>query len=440
MKHFISRDNSSSSIGMADSNMLSSSSKLKGSNFMVCQLADNSDLVRSFKNARRYSKNARRYSVLVFSTLLVAACGGKKTEEVKDENQIVVGAQDVESARTMDVVSGIVLSGPLDPAQIVKIKAQVGGTVRNVRVDRGMAVKAGQSLANIEALGVLSQAASAKAGVAAREAGLALAKQRLDAAKTLFDAGAMSAIDYRGAQATYEAAEAELAAAKAASSAAGEQAARSSVLSPITGYVSERFVEGGEAVMPDAPLFTVVNSDELELAGQIPVAYANGVKVGQPVVFTLDGMPGKEYTGRVARIDPTADMQTRQVRVYVRLNNPRGAIVGGQFARGRIVGQKVPNVVTVPAIAVRKSGDATTVFVIENGVVAVRDVEIGLTDEASGRVAVLSGLSDGEQVIVAPALTLTPGTKVVTGNSRVATSPAEDSVQDAPKSEPAKSE
>lgn len=358
-------------------------------------------------------RSVRHSGAMLVLAGFLAACGGKKEDAVKDEaTQITIGRQDMEPARSMDVVSGIVLSGPLDPAQVVRVKAQVPGTVRDVRVDRGSAVRAGQVLATIEALGVQSQAASAKAGVAAREAGLAVAKQQLDASKTLFEAGAISEIDFRGAQAAYEAAEAELAAAKANAAAAGESASRSILTSPITGFISERFIEGGEAIMPDAPLFTVVNADTLELAGQIPVDQAGSVKVGQPVVFTLDALPGKEFNGRVARIDPTADLQTRQVRVYVRLLNRNKEIIAGQFARGRIVGQRVSNVITVPEIAIRRDGDQPTVFVIENGVVAVKEVTLGLRDEATGRIAVMSGLSEGDQVITAPALTLTPGTKV----------------------------
>jgi membrane fusion protein (multidrug efflux system) len=358
------------------------------------------------------------FGALLSTAFLMSACGGSKAETASEEEaKIVLGSQDAVVAQQSDVIEGIVLTGSLDPAQVVNVKAQIAGTVRGVRVNRGTAVQRGQVLATIEALGVQSQAASAQAGVAAREAGLALAKQQLDAATTLHKAGAMSAIDLRAAQAAYEAAQAELAAAKAAAAGASESAARSTVVSPITGVISERRVEGGEAVMPDAPLFTVVNSDTLELAGQIPVARASGVRVGQPVIFTLDGVPGKEFRGTVSRIDPTADAQTRQVRVYVRLLNKNHAIVGGQFARGRIIGDRLQNVVTVPEIAVRGTAEQPTVFVVENGVVVSRNVEVGPRDEATGNVAILSGVKAGETIIVAPASTLTPGTKVVLGSA-----------------------
>lgn len=363
---------------------------------------------------------------VLLTTLGVSACGSKP-EAVEEDTRIVLGSQDVVAAQLTDVVSGIVLTGSLDPAQSVNVKAQIAGTVRGVRVNRGTAVRAGQVIASIEALGVQSQAASAKAGVAARKAGLALAKQQLEAARTLHDAGAMSDIDFRSAQAAYEAAEAEVAAAQAAAAGASEAASRSTVVSPINGVISERRVEGGEAVMPDAPLFTVVNSDTLELAGQIPVVRASTVRVGQPVVFTLDGIPGKEWRGTVARIDPTADLQTRQVRVYVRLLNRNHEIVGGQFARGRIVGERLTNVITVPDVAIRGTDSVPTVMVVVNGIIESRNVQLGPRDETTGNVSILSGVKAGEMVIVVPSTNLTAGTKVVLPSEDVTSAAASSS-------------
>ena len=168
------------------------------------------------------------------------------------------------------------------------------------------------------------------------------------------------------------------------------------------------------------PLFTVVNSDVLELSAQIPVSDAARVEVGQPVVFTLTGQPGQEYTGSVARKDPVADPATRQVGVYARLPNPEGRIVGGQFARGRIVTGGAETAVVVPAVAVRGTGDSTFVLVVEEGRVARRDIETGARDEAAGVVAVRSGVQPGERVITTPGVGIAPGTAVQIAGDTVA--------------------
>ena len=358
---------------------------------------------------------------------LLVACGGGEKETAAGAQPadsaaagaIALGPQDVTEARRSALAAGVVLSGSLQPSEVVPIQAQVAGTMGDVRVDRGSAVRRGQVMAVIQAAGVRSQAAGARAGVAAAEANLALARQRLDAAKTLHDAGAMSAIDYRSAQSAYEAARAQVAAAGGQAASANEEAARATITAPITGVVSQRNVEPGQPVRVGDPLFTVVNSSVLELAGQVPVEEAASVSVGQPVVFTLSGRTD-EFRGTVARKDPVADPGTRQVGIYVRLPNPGGRIVGGQFARGRVVSDSAVEALVVPEAAVRGEGDSTWVLTVEQGKIARRAVVLGARDPAAGVVAVRSGLEDGARVIIAPGSAIVPGTpvEITTGSAK----------------------
>lgn len=331
---------------------------------------------------------------------------------------MLLGPQDVVVAREGDVGAGITISGPLEPKEQVTVRAQVGGTMRNLRVDRGSVVSRGQRLATITAAGVQSQAAGAQAQVAAAQAGLAVARQRRDAAIKLRAAGAMSEIDMRSAVAQFEAAEAQVAAARAQAAGAGEAAGFTTIEAPISGIVSERFVEDGEAVSPGGQLLTVVNSRTLEMAGQVGVTEAGRVRAGQSVTFALDAFPDEQFTGRVARVDPIADAGTRQVGVYVELPNAGGRIVGGQFARGRIATGSAATAVRgvlIPATAVQRATPEATsgrVFVIENGRVAVRDVTLGARDESTGLVAALSGVRAGEQLIAVPTSDVKAGTRV----------------------------
>ena len=354
-----------------------------------------------------------RWAVAAAAVVAVAACGGAPSEESapaaaerQEQQRAMLGPEDVAVATRGDLAAGVVLTGSLQPYKVVRLKSQVAGTVRGVRVDRGTAVRRGQVMAVIEAAGVRTQATAAKAN-------LALARQKLEAARTLFEAGAMSEIDFRTAQAAYEAAQAQAAQAE-------EAAARSTITAPITGVVSERAVDGGEAVGVDVPLFTVVNSDTLELAGQIPVDQAAHVRVGAPVAFTLASSPDRELRGRVARIDPVADPATRQVGVYVQLANPRHAIIGGQFANGRIVGDRVDDAVVIPELAVRGEGDSTYVLLVAEGRIRHQPVTVGTRDKATARVAIAKGLQGGEKVIVTPSVQLAPGTQVVLAAERAA--------------------
>lgn len=350
--------------------------------------------------------------------VLATACGKKEPAPAASaadsaKTATVLSAQDIATAESRVMGAGVTVSGSVEPAEVVRLTAQIAGTVGGVRVDRGSQVARGQVLAVIEAQGVRSQAAGAEAQVAAARAQLGIAQQRLVASKRLLDAGAISAIEYRTAQANQEAAEAQLAAARAQSAGANESAAHTTVRAPISGVISARGVSGGEPVSVGADLFTVVNASELELAGQVGVQEASRVRSGQAVAFTLDAYPNQSFRGRVARVDPTSDPGTGQVGVYVRLPNPGNRIVGGQFARGRIETGGTTTAVTIPESALtNRTADTATVYVIAGNKASRRKAVLGARDETSGTVAVLTGISAGEKVLINPPSDIGEGTRV----------------------------
>lgn len=368
--------------------------------------------------------------LILAAALTIAGCSKSEQGNVADSTEqvpVVLNAQDIVTAESRPIGAAIIVSGNLDPADVVALKAQVPGTVTGVRVDRGTRVSQGQTLAVIEAQGIRSQAAGAEAQVAAARAQLSVAQQRLEASKKLYEAGAISAIEYKTAQANVEAADAQVAAARANAASASESATRATIVAPINGIVSDRRVSGGEAVNVGADLFTIVNASELELAGRVGVQDAARVRTGQAVTFSLDAFPSQEFRGRVARVDPTADPGTRQVGVYVRLPNPGGRIVGGQYARGRIETGGTTTAIVVPDAALTgRSGDSATVFVLAGNKVSRRVVVLAGRDEATGMNAVRSGLTAGDRVILNPSSDIGEGTVVSVPSDRPA---AADSVR-----------
>lgn len=325
-----------------------------------------------------------------------------------------LSSQDVATVTLADIGNAVTMSGPLQPAQTVNLRAQVNGTVSELRVDRGTRVRRGQRLATIRAAGVTSQVAGARASVTAAEAAAAVARKEMESARTLYEAGAISAIERQGAEARYEAAAAQIAAARAQVASAGEAAGFTAIVAPMDGVVSDRVRENGESVAPGDEILTIVDPRMLELSAQIGVADAGRVRVGQSVAFTLDAFPGESFTGRVARIDPVADAGTRQVGVYVELVNRDGRIIGGQYARGRITLGTQRGLV-IPSTAVRDvtaDGTSGSVFVVESGRLVRRAVALGTRDEVAGTVAVTNGLKEGEQVIVTTTTDVAEGTMV----------------------------
>lgn len=352
--------------------------------------------------------------------LAIAGCGQSGELSAADStvaakqasSAIVLAAEDVATATTSDVTTGVMLTGSLEPAEKVTVTAQVGGTLGPIRVDRGSAVTRGQQLTTIQAVGVQSQVEGARANVAAAQANLAVSLTQRDAAKRLYEAGATSLVDYQNVRAAYAAAEAQLAAARAQSASASEAAGFTSVIAPISGIVSARPAEPGQAVRPGDDILSIVNTSILELAGRVPVDEAGAIRVGQAVSFRLDAFPSREFSGTVARKDPAADPSTRQVGVFVRLPNPNGEITAGQFARGQVSGRQLMGAVTVPQTAVQGSGNDAAVFVIAGNVLSRRTVSLGARDDRTGRVVIESGLVAGEKVLARPTATMTDGQPV----------------------------
>lgn len=354
----------------------------------------------------------------LFAVTIAAGCSKSSSGTTADSaapTPIVVNAQDIAVAEMRTVGSAVLVSGNLDPADVVEVKSQIAGTITGVRVDRGSPVNRGDVLAVIEAQGIRSQAAGAEAQVAAARAQLSVAQQRLEGSKKLFEAGAISSIEYKTAQANVDAAQAQVAAARANAAGASESAERATIRAPISGVVSARTVNGGEAVATNTALFTIVNSNQLELRGQVGVTEAARIRVGQPVTFTLDGYPNQAFRGSVARIDPTADPATRQVGVYVRLENQGRRIVGGQYARGRIeTGGTTTSVVVPEAAVVSRQADSATVYVVIGNRVARRSIIAGTRDDATGLIPVLSGLKAGDRVLLNPSSDIGEGTLIST--------------------------
>ncbi len=333
--------------------------------------------------------------------LAAGACGGRAKGAGDAVSPVVLAPADVATASTETIGEGVAVTGPLNPYHVAEVRAQVPGVLTDLRVDRGSRVSAGEVMAQIQADGIRSQAASAKAAVAAAQAGLAVATKQLESSKKLHAAGAVSDFDLQQAQAGYDAAQAQLAAAHAGDAAAAEAARHASVVAPFAGEVSVRTVNQGEAVNPGQSLLTVVDPAILEFQGTVPVEQAATVRAGQEVEIGLDAYPGRVFRGTVARVDPTASAQTRQVGVYVRLANQNRGVLGGVYASGRILTGSSHQGIVVPLAALRGAGQDSYVWAVRGNRAVKQAVKLGARDERRGWVEVLEGVQAGETVVAA---------------------------------------
>jgi membrane fusion protein (multidrug efflux system) len=324
---------------------------------------------------------------------------------------IALSESDVLVIQRGPIDDAISVSGDLHPIETIDVKARLEGDLTGVYVREGAPVRAGQLLARFEASEEESDFRSAEADRAAAQSELATEQWNAEQTEELFKAGAIPERDLRAAQQSVASARARLAAADARVRATSSVLRDTRVVAPTTGIVARRLVEDGEHVARGASMFTVVRNDVLELAAAVPARQANEVAAGQTVSFTADG---RSLVGRVARVSPTVDPTTRAITVYVQVPNSGGAIKGGTFATGRVVGRTIPDAPTVPTTALRQTQQGGTPFVytLADRTIDIAQVRLGIVDETRGVAQVVEGLKEGDRVIVGNVGTLGRGMRV----------------------------
>jgi RND family efflux transporter MFP subunit len=353
-------------------------------------------------------------AVLTFAAVaVIAACkGGSAAEaDAAATETATVGTENIAVVTNGILQNGPTVSGTLIPEREAMIRAQVGGSLLQTYADQGQAVRAGQTLARIEAGGLQDVYLSARAGVTAASNNADIANRELARSQTLLAAGAIAQRDIEQARRAAISANAALADARARLATAQKQVGNTNVTSPMSGIVSERPVSAGDVVQPGAALFTVVDPSSMRLEGSVPSEALTQVRVGAPVTFTVNGYPGRTFTGRVTRVNPTADPATRQVRVFISIPNAEGRLVGGLFANGRLAADSRTGLVA-PASAVDARSNIPAVYRIKGSKVQRVPVQLGLRDEGSEKIEIVSGVQAGDTLLLGAAQGITPGTIV----------------------------
>lgn len=344
------------------------------------------------------------FASMLLGAVLLAGCGGgaKTTRANPSESAALLAAADVGRVVTTDLAAGVPVSGTLTPSVDVKISSPMAEVI-DVLVSEGQTVAKGQVLARFHAGAVDAAARSA-------DARLRMAKADYERNQNLFKEGAVSKHDLEAAEAAYHEAQANEAA-------AGRNAQDATVRAPVAGVISVKSVETGARPGEGDPLFELVNTAELEFEATIPSEFVPQIAVGAPVSLSVTGYQAGGIRGRVARINAAVDPATRQVKVYVRVPNPGGKLVGGLFASGTIVTQEARGALAAPSAAVRTEGGQQFAMVVENGKVARREVRAGLKDPGRDLVQIVSGLAAGDVVVTGPIDGLTPGRAVEIGKA-----------------------
>ena len=329
-------------------------------------------------------------------------------------------------ARALSV--NLPLSGSLAPLAQATVKSKVSGVVLESNLREGMPVAQGQVLARLDAADHSARMAQQQAALDEANARLALATKNNLNSQALLKQNYISQNNYDTVQNSVALAQAAVKSARAQLDLARNAVGDTVIKSPMTGVISKRHVQAGEKLSPDMPVFTIVDLRQLTLEAQVPASEIPRVKVGQEVQFKVDGYPDRNFAGKVARINPTAEMGSRAMLVYISVNNADSALSGGMFAKGAITTEKSAIMPIIPLTALRKEKSAgqeiDVVYKIEGGKVVSQPVTLGLRNEDEGIAEVTDGLAGGARLIVGKLEGVKPGVKVKVAGEPGAALPA----------------
>jgi RND family efflux transporter MFP subunit len=345
-----------------------------------------------------------------------AACSKEDTSASAATASRPAVAVDVVPAVAGALTESIDVVGSVEPKFWVDVKSEVTGTVTHVYVTEWVGVQKGAPLARLDTTETEAAIEALKASVAQARTAEARAKREYDRAQQLREFGLITPQNYDEAKTAVEASEAMTTAAEAQVRAAQARLAKSLLKAPMDGVVALRTVNVGdrlENMGNNTPAFRIVDNRLLDLTVSVPATHLAEVKVGLPLEFTSDAVPGRTFTGKVMFINPALDEASRSAKVIAQVPNPDGALRGGSFVKGRIVTARRDDVMQVPREAlVNWDLDKKTaeVFVVRGDTADRRPVRTGLTGPAG--VEVTSGLAPGDLVVVRGGFALKPGDKV----------------------------
>jgi RND family efflux transporter MFP subunit len=379
----------------------------------------------------------------------LTACSQSGTAARANASQQVAAIVPVARVTRADIANSAVLTAEFQPFQEVDVMAKVAGYVRSIKVDLGDHVRQGQVLAELEIPEMIDDVTRAAAMVEQSGAEIATARDEVQRAESTHQIAHLS---YNRLQEVAKKepgliplqevdeirsrdliAEAQLASAKsklhveeqktrvAKADEARSQTLRNyiTITAPFSGTVTKRYANNGSMIQAGIasqsqamPLVRLSQLSTLRLSLPVPESLAAAVRPGQLAHVRVKSLV-RTFGGRVARFSEKVDPSTRTMIAELDVPNPQGLILPGMYAEVELQLKPREGVLSAPLEAVERAGAATRLYVVDpSGAIRIVPVQLGLED--SRRAEIVSGLKEGEYVIVGRRAGLNAGDKVRT--------------------------
>lgn len=339
-----------------------------------------------------------RMALLGLAVSVTYGCSEHEPPATQGDGATRTRAAEIQTVQQTPLSVRAELPGMVASEDQVQVASRLMGYIREIKVEEGQVVKAGQLLFVIDPTDIQGQMTQARAGLAQAEAALTDAKIDHERFGTLYQEEAIPKLQWDKIRLQKRVAEQQVAAARAGLNQANSQMRYASVVAPINGVVTQKMAHAGDLATPGRPVLVIEGLKKLQVRTQVSSSVFDQIKVGEKVTIVTDGEAAQATAeGTIAQVVPVADPVSHTHLVKIDL--PAGSgLSSGNFVRvGFAVGSRQG--IRVPAAALAERAGITGVFVVDaQGIARYRMVRTGVADQ--GMVEIQSGLNAGEKVIV----------------------------------------
>jgi RND family efflux transporter MFP subunit len=372
-------------------------------------------------------------------SLALSACSGGAQTPAPPTPEVTVA-----SPLARDVLDWDDYVGRFEAVEGVEVKPRVSGYLVGIHFRDGQYVRQGQTLFTIDSRPAQAQLDQARAQLARSEAQLVNARTELARSRALAAQKAASIEELEQRQAAMRSAQADVAAARAAVRARQLDIGFTRVAAPISGQVSERRIDRGNAVTADQTvLTTIVSTDPVHFSFDGSEALLlryqrqnGGVRLGAPVRIRLQDEAQFVHAGRLDFLDNSLNAGSGTIHARAVVPNPDGFLKPGMMGRLRLAASAAYPALLVPDTAIVTDAARRVVYVVDKkDMVAVRPVQLG---PLNGNLRVVrSGLSPQDRVIIGGIQRAMPGQKVRFRKGQIPAPTASEADAEAPQPAPA---
>jgi RND family efflux transporter MFP subunit len=350
-------------------------------------------------------------NVLALAVLAVSAGLGGCGDKAKEQPMAQVGATVQAAVITVEKASlALVATSPgnVIAQQQAMISSRLMGFLREINVQEGQRVVAGQKLFAVDPTDIQGQMAMARAGLSQAEAALGDAKNDFERFGALYKEQAIPKMQWDKISLQYQMTQQQVSMARAGFDTASAQMKYATVTAPFAGVITQKMANAGAMAAPGQPVLMLENTDRLQVQTSVADDVYAQLKLGTAVAIQAEGQ-GSDIVGKVANLVPSADPVTHSHLVKIDLPKDAGLRSGSFVQVAFALGQR--DGVRVPASAVLTRAGITGVFVVDaQGLASYRMVRTGTA--SAGQVEILAGLNPGERVVISSATALQNGDKV----------------------------